>query len=45
MFPDSSAVERAAVNREVVGSNPTRGASFKLTGDLGPFNFGGFFVV
>lgn len=26
VFPDSSTVEQAAVNRKVVGSNPTRGA-------------------
>ena len=26
LFPDSSMVEQAAVNREVVGSSPTRGA-------------------
>ncbi len=26
MFPGSSMVERSAVNRNVVGSNPTRGA-------------------
>lgn len=26
VFPDSSAVERPTVNRQVVGSNPTRGA-------------------
>lgn len=28
LFPDSSAVERSTVNRNVVGSNPTRGAIF-----------------
>ncbi len=27
MIPGSSAVERVAVNHEVVGSNPARGAS------------------
>ena len=26
LFPDSSMVERPAVNRQVVGSSPTRGA-------------------
>jgi putative endonuclease len=26
LFPDSSTVERAAVNRQVLGSNPSRGA-------------------
>ena len=28
LFRDSSAVEQSAVNRSVVGSNPTRGAIF-----------------
>lgn len=28
MFPDSSAVEPSTVNRVVVGSNPTQGATF-----------------
>ncbi len=27
LFPDSSVVEQPAVNRRVVGSNPTRGAN------------------
>ena len=31
MFLGSSAVERAAVNRLVVGSNPTRGAILTFT--------------
>ena len=30
-FPDSSMVERAAVNRQVLGSNPSRGANFTLS--------------
>lgn len=30
LFPDSSAVERSTVNRNVVGSNPTRGARYHL---------------
>ena len=29
LFRDSSAVEQPAVNRLVVGSNPTRGATFE----------------
>ncbi len=28
VFPDSSMVEQAAVNRKVVGSSPTRGAKY-----------------
>ena len=31
IFPDSSMVEHAAVNRGVVGSSPTRGAGIKWT--------------
>ena len=31
LFPGSSMVEQAAVNCKVVGSNPTRGATFELT--------------
>ena len=32
LFRGSSAVEQPAVNRLVVGSNPTRGANFQLSG-------------
>ena len=38
-FRDSSAVEQSAVNRLVVGSNPTRGAIKKPV-----LNQGGFFI-
>ena len=40
LFRDSSAVEQSAVNRLVVGSNPTRGAKKKK--DL-PFQAGFFY--
>ena len=39
LFRDSSAVEQPAVNRLVVGSNPTRGATLKT-----PVLRGSFFI-
>ena len=42
MFPSSSVVERAAVNRLAVGSNPTSGASYfasKLSKDKEPLSY------
>lgn len=36
LFPDSSAVERSTVNRNVVGSNPTRGAIFSKINKAAP---------
>ena len=39
IFLDSSAVEHSAVNRRVVGSNPTRGVLKSVSQLLADFNF------
>ena len=39
VFLDSSAVEHSAVNRRVVGSNPTRGVLKSVSQLLADFNF------
>ena len=44
MILDSSMVEHSAVNRVVVGSSPTRGASGRGTGHYGGIR-DGFFIL